>query len=109
MRQILVDHARARAANKRGGDAERVPLVESLRSAEDPQIDLIAIEEALGKVEAIDPRLCQVVEMLFFGALTVEEIAAVLGVDPRTVKRDWAAAMTLLYQALGGERERPES
>lgn len=102
MRQILVDRARARRAAKRGGGVQRVPLIES--SAVEPPIatDILAIDEALSALSRSDPRKAQVVELRFFGGLTVEETAEVLKISPESVLRDWRLAKVWLLRELGG-------
>lgn len=101
MRRILVDHARARAAAKRGADLT-VPLT-GIDVGVDPRApDLLALDEALNALARIDRRQSQLVELRFFGGLTVEETAAVLGIAPITVKRDWTLARTWLYRELKG-------
>jgi RNA polymerase sigma factor (TIGR02999 family) len=100
MRRILVDHARARASIKRGG-GEPVRLVEDGRLEPLP-IDILALDAALDRLAAIDSRQSQLVELRFFGGLTVEEAATVLSVAAVTVKRDWAMARAWLYRELGG-------
>ena len=102
MRQILVDHARRRGARKRGGDLHRVDLDAAEVPVDDRASELLALDDALRHLADLDDRLGRVVELRFFGGLTVEETAEVLDVDPRTVKRDWRKARALLYQALGG-------
>jgi RNA polymerase sigma factor (TIGR02999 family) len=100
MRHILIDRARARAARKRGGGNAAVTLdVDALAASEDPQL-LLDINEALERVAVLDPRLARVVECRFFGGLSEEEIAEVLGVTVRTVQRDWARARMLLRREL---------
>lgn len=89
MRRVLVDAARAKGYQKRGGGAHRVTLVESRAPAQRPEYDLIALHDALTALEALDARKVQVVEMRFFGGLTVEETADALGVSRDTVMRDW--------------------
>jgi RNA polymerase sigma factor (TIGR02999 family) len=101
MRRILVDHARAHAAAKRGA-AVTVPLTDGDVVIDPPPLDLIALNSALDKLERIDARQRRLVELRFFGGLTVEETAEILGVAPITVKRDWALARTWLYRELGG-------
>jgi len=98
MRQILVDAARARGAAKRGG--VRVPFEDWLAASPPPDIDLLALDEALTRLAAEDPRQGQVVELRYFGGLSVEETAEVLGVSPQTVMRDWSAAKLWLVRAL---------
>lgn len=99
MRRILVDHARARAATKRGAGLTMV-LHDADGSYKPPDADILALDAALRKLAAIDPRQCEMVELRFFGGLTVDEVASVLGIAPITVKRDWALARTWLYRAL---------
>jgi RNA polymerase sigma factor (TIGR02999 family) len=100
MRRILVDRARARRANKRGGGAVRVELNESLDGMADRSDALIALDEALEALETLDARKAQVVEMKFFGGLSVEETAAVLKTSPRTVMRDWNLARAWLMREM---------
>ena len=106
MRRILVDHARRHHAAKRGDGARRVPLESVERLAADglavgERADLlVALDEALEKLAALDARQAQVVEMRFFGGLTEDETAQALGIGLRTAKRDWAKARSWLYQAL---------
>jgi RNA polymerase sigma factor (TIGR02999 family) len=102
MRRILVDWARTRGALKRGGDVSSLDLDEALAAAKEPSTDLVAIDDALTALTAVDPRKGQVVEMRFFGGLSVEETAEVLKVSPVTVKREWRAARTWLYRELTG-------
>ena len=101
MRRILVDHARQRAAKKRGGSDLRLTLAEDVAVAE-KSVDLIALDVALAKLAALEPRQARVVEMRFFGGLTGEEAAEVLGVSRETVKRDWIAAKAFLFRELKG-------
>jgi RNA polymerase sigma factor (TIGR02999 family) len=100
MRQILVDHARRRLAGKRGGGATPVPLDEELDGGEPRLLDVLAVDEALHRLRALSDRLARVVEMRFFGGLSVEETAAALGVTDRTVKRDWRKARSVLHHWL---------
>jgi RNA polymerase sigma factor (TIGR02999 family) len=105
MRQVLVDHARGRAADKRGGGAERLQLVEELVPAPDvgPTFaDVLAVDEALSRFAAHDPERARLVELRFFGGLTLEEAAEVLGVSVPTVKRDWRVARAFLARELAG-------
>lgn len=97
MRQILVEHARARQAEKRLGQRERIPLEEAAPMIPPPEVDLLALEQALERLERLYPRTCQVVELRFFGGLTVKETALTLGVSETTVKREWEFARTWLY------------
>lgn len=102
MRQIIVDHARSRGAQKRGGAYQRVDLDAATIAADDSGSAVLALEEALAKLATLDARLARVVELRFFGGLSVEETADVLGIDPRTVKRDWRKARAVLYLTLEG-------
>jgi RNA polymerase sigma factor (TIGR02999 family) len=101
MRGILVDHARAHHAAKRGGGAAHVPFEEALVVSRERTSDLLAIDEALSGLAKMDPRKGRVVELRFFGGLTVEETAAVLGVSSETVQRDWRVARMWLVRELG--------
>jgi RNA polymerase sigma factor (TIGR02999 family) len=107
MRQILVNHARERRAAKRGGGA-KVALEDDAASVQPREIDLIALDEALSRLAALDARQAQVVELRFFGGLTEEEIAEMLGVSVITVKRDWRIARASLYQQLTALADRAE-
>lgn len=100
MRQILVDYVRRKNAEKHGGNAMRVTLQESSAADETPSIDLLALDEALGKLAAIDPLLEKVVVLRFFGGLSNAETAEVLERSTRSVERDWARARMYLYQEL---------
>jgi RNA polymerase sigma factor (TIGR02999 family) len=101
MRRILVDHARAHGAAKRGAGVT-VPLSDGEVVIDPPSVDLIALNTALDKLERLDARQSRLVELRFFGGLTVEETAEILGIAPITVKRDWVLARTWLYRELGG-------
>ena len=92
MRRILVDYARMRKAARREGGRVRVQLVDVLAISEDRLDEVLAIDAALNRLAQWDPRQCRIVEMRFFGGLTEDEIATILGVTPRTVKRDWKVA-----------------
>jgi RNA polymerase sigma factor (TIGR02999 family) len=100
MRQILVDYARGHKAEKRGGAARRFSLEEIEFAPEESAADLLELDAALKKLEAIDERKCRVVDMRFFGGLKETEIAAVLGVNEKTVRRDWQFAKLWLYREL---------
>jgi RNA polymerase sigma factor (TIGR02999 family) len=102
MRRILVDHARRRDAEKRGGSQVCLTLDEGLAWASEPDVDLLAIDEALDKLAVIDEQQARVVELRFFSGLTVEETAIALGVSPKTVKRDWSVARAWLKREIGG-------
>lgn len=100
MRQIIVDRARRQAALKRGAKPVRVNLDEAQLSIEDAAESLLAIEQALRRLADVDERLSRVVELRFFGGFSVEQTAEVVGVDARTIKRDWRKARALLYDTL---------
>jgi len=104
MRRILVDSARARNNDKRGGGIPKVSLDDALRVASVMDPDLVALDDALSELEACHPRKSQVVELRYFGGLSVEETAEALHVSPDTVKRDWRFAKLWLLRALHGER-----
>lgn len=103
MRRILVDHARARRAEKRGGDLVRVTLDESLRAPGGELADALDIDDTLQRLAALDERKAKVVELRVFAGLGVEEVARVLGVSEPTVKREWRFARAWMQKALGGE------
>jgi len=105
MRRILVDFARDRHYLKRGGGAMHVSLAEAAAFTVDRGTDLIALDEALTALAEVDPRKGQVVEMRFFGGLSVEEVAEVLKVSKETVMRDWRLAKVWLLRELGREKE----
>ena len=101
MRRILVDYARARATRKRAGSAVRLDSGEFDIRAQSPQWEeILAVDEALGRLRELDPQQGQVVELRYFSGLSVEETAGVLGISPRTVKRDWAMASAWLRREL---------
>ena len=102
MRRILVNHARDRAAEKRGGERERVSLSLVEVPSGGPDVDLIALEDALERLAKLDERKAKVVELRFFGGLSSEEVAEVLGVSRATVEREWSFARAWLFDALGG-------
>ena len=102
MRQILIERARARAAGKRGGERARVTLDEGLVAAQTASVDLLAVDEALTRLAAIDPQQARLVELRFFGGLTIAEAAEALHVSPATVKRQWAVAKAWLQHEVTG-------
>jgi RNA polymerase sigma factor (TIGR02999 family) len=103
MRRVLVDHARARHAEKRGGDAVFVSLDAAADAPDGSTVgDVLAIDEALERLAAHDPEQVQIVELRYFAGLTVAETARVVGRSPRTVKREWRLAKAWLYQELRG-------
>jgi RNA polymerase sigma-70 factor (ECF subfamily) len=106
MRQVLVDHARSRGYRKRGGGVQRVPLDKALLITPEPELDVLAVDRALEAFAKIDPRKSQVVELRFFGGLSVEETADVLRISVETVKRDWRVAKLWLSRELQGETHR---
>ena len=101
MRRILVDHARRRDAEKRGGTQIRLTFEDAFAIAREPAVELLAIDEALDRLAAIDAQQARVVELRFFSGLSVEETAAALGVSPKTVKRDWSVARAWLRREIG--------
>jgi RNA polymerase sigma factor (TIGR02999 family) len=103
MRQVLVDHARARGYQKRGGDARRVALDETVLVSPGPAVALLALDRALDVLTAADPRKGRVIELRYFGGLSVEETAEVLHVSSDTVKRDWRLAKLWLLRELEGD------
>lgn len=107
MRRILVDHARAHRAQRRGGSSQKLELNESILFSEAQSDDLIALDEALNRLETWDPRQSRIVDMLFFGGLTQEEAAEVLGISVRTVKRDWSVARAWLYGEMSRNSDDP--
>jgi RNA polymerase sigma factor (TIGR02999 family) len=100
MRRILIDHARARHAAKRGGRQIKVQIDDIAVVSDDHCDEMIIIDEALVRLSECDERLCRVVELKFFGGLTEDEIAEVLSISPRTVKRDWKVAKAWLHGEL---------
>jgi RNA polymerase sigma-70 factor, ECF subfamily len=102
MRRILVNHARARQAAKRGGYETRISLDEVLDWAEQREVDFVALDGALEKLTVLDPQQARIVELKFFGGLSVEEIATLLTISTATVKREWRMAKAWLFQQLGG-------
>ena len=106
MRRILTDFARSRHYQKRGGAALHVSFEEALAVSPEKDAEIVAVDEALSALAAVDARKSQVVELRFFGGLSVEETAEVLKVSPETVKRDWRFAKAWLHRALSGEKKR---
>jgi RNA polymerase sigma factor (TIGR02999 family) len=100
MRTILVDHARSHACAKRGGGAGRLELDEALAVSQQKASEVIALDDALKTLALIDPQQSRIVELRFFGGLTVEEAAEVLKVSPATIKREWSSAKAWLYREL---------
>jgi RNA polymerase sigma-70 factor (ECF subfamily) len=104
MRQVLADHARSRQARKRGGDWQRITLDGGELGQERDELDLVALDEALEELGRSDPRKLRVVELRFFGGLTAEEVARVLGVSLSTVESDWRTARAWLQIRLAPDR-----
>lgn len=102
MRQILIERARARGAVKRGGGGPRVTLDDALVAGEDRSIDLLALDEALERLAAMDPEQARLVELRFFGGLTIDETAEAMNISPATVKRHWTVARAWLARELEG-------
>jgi len=100
MRTILVDHARAHASAKRGGGARKLELDEELVISQQKATEVLALDETLKQLALIDPQQSRIVELRFFGGLTVEEAAEVLHVSPATIKREWSTAKAWLYHEL---------
>ncbi len=100
MRRILVDHARARASKKRGGESSRIALDEALAEGAGEDMDLPALDEALRRLAELDPRQVKIVELRFFGGLSIEEAAELLALSPATVKREWSSAKAWLRREL---------
>ena len=105
IRRILVDHARSRQSAKRGGDDVRVPLDDALLAAHARGVELLDLDEALSELSRTDARKGRVVELRYFGGLSVEETAEVLGISPETAKRDWRMAKAWLFNALTERRQ----
>ncbi|HTD96608.1 MAG TPA: sigma-70 family RNA polymerase sigma factor [Edaphobacter sp.] len=104
MRQVLVDHARGHNAAMRGGGLVRVELEEGVAVSKERSEEVLMIDEALTRLEASNPRQARVVEYRYFGGLSVEQIANILGIAPRSVKRDWALARIWLFKEIQGAR-----
>lgn len=100
MRRILVSHARGREAKKRGGGAQRITLEEELAAAPQRDLNLLALDEALTRLETVDPNKSRMVELRFFSGLSVEETAEVMGVSPRTIDRQWQTAKAWLHREI---------
>lgn len=100
MRRILVDHARSRAADKRGEGVPAISLEEVDVSAPEPQMDIVALDQALERLASIDPRQSRLVELRYFGGLSIEETAKVLGISPTTISREWSSAKAWLYREM---------
>lgn len=102
MRQILADHADAKRAAKRGGDAHRVPLEDVTTPSGDRRLDIVALDESLSLLQAADERQARIIELWFFGGLSLGHIASLLGISQRTAERDWRRARAWLNKRLAG-------
>jgi RNA polymerase sigma-70 factor, ECF subfamily len=102
MRHLLVDHARSKQYAKRGGGAQQITLGEGTAIAPEQSVELLALHEALERLAAVDPRKSKIVELRYFGGLTSEETAEVLGVSDITIKREWLKAKAWLFRELSG-------
>ena len=100
MRRILVDHARTHQASKRGGGAVAVPLDEEMARVDEPETDLLALDEALDRLASMDPRQSSIVEMRYFAGLSIRETAEALGISHATVEREWQTAKAWLYNEI---------
>lgn len=105
MRQILVEHARGRDRLKRGGGITHLTLGEAVDWSDDKDLDLVALDDALKSLEKFAPRQSRIVEMRFFGGLSVEEVAAALNLSAITIKREWALAKMWLYREISGKEQ----
>lgn len=103
MRRILVDHAKARHREKRGGDAVKLSLDDMVNLSRERAAELLALDDALDELTGVDERKSRVVELRYFGGFSVEETAQILGVSPETVMRDWKLAKAWLYQQIRRE------
>jgi len=103
MRRILVDHARKHNAAKRGGNNLTLVLDEAVATPAKSEIDLAALDDALNNLATLDPRQANIVEMRFFGGLSIDETSKVLGISPATVKREWTTARSWLFEEMTGK------
>ncbi len=103
MRRILVDHARRQRAAKRGGGATMLAINEEIAAGPERDFDLVALDDALEQLQEFDPRAARLVELRFFGGLTIEETGEVLGLSPATIKREWSTARAWLYREIAAE------
>jgi RNA polymerase sigma factor (TIGR02999 family) len=100
MRHILVDHARAKQAEKRGGGAQKIALEDAISLSNETNVDVLEVDEALQELSTFDELQSHIVELRFFGGLTIEETAHVIGKSPATVKREWSMAKAWLHSKL---------
>lgn len=103
MRQILVEYARGRSAAKRGGNALTLTLDHAVAFPQQTDVDVVALDKALGELSGLDAQQGRIVELRFFAGLTIEDTSEVLGISPATVKRDWVTARAWLFRAMTGE------
>jgi RNA polymerase sigma factor (TIGR02999 family) len=104
MRRILINHARERNAQKRQGYATKISLDDAVGLFEKRELDLVALDEALNELATLDPQQTQIVELRFFGGLTIEEVAEIVGISPATTKREWDSAKLWMRRRLGNGR-----
>ena len=109
IRRIVVDHARNRQRVKRGGGAVQITIDEAIAAPQTTTVDVVALDDALQSLSEVDARKCRVVELRFFGGLSVEETAEVLQVSPETVMRDWKMAKAWLYHELTGSSQKGQA
>jgi RNA polymerase sigma factor (TIGR02999 family) len=102
MRRILIDHARAKRADKRGGDRHRAAVDPDQVAVGDPHMDVLAVDEALTRFAAVDPQAAELVQLRYFGGMTLPEAADAIGISPRTADRLWAFAKAWLFRELSG-------
>lgn len=105
MRQILVDHARKHAAAKRGANPLTLVIDEASAISKAPSLDLLALDNAMQRLASLDPRQCRIVELRFFGGLSIEETALVVNISPATTKREWATARLWLHHAMSNDTQ----
>ena len=103
MRRILVDHARGHRATKRGGGQSRLDIEICDLGSESKPVDVLALDQALERLEKFSPRSSRIIELHFFGGFTIDDTAAILGISTRTAKRDWSVARTWLYKEIYGD------
>jgi RNA polymerase sigma factor (TIGR02999 family) len=108
MREILVDHARRQSSEKRGGGVPKLSLDEALDAGVEPEVDLLEVDAALGRLAGFDPRQARIVELRFFAGLTAREVAEVLEVSRKTVQREWKVARLWLARELSGDGGRAD-
>jgi RNA polymerase sigma-70 factor, ECF subfamily len=105
MRRVLVDHARAHNAAIRGGDLVKVEFEDNLAISPEHLDEVLILNDALTRLEQLEPRQARVVELRYFGGLSVDQVAGILGVTPRSIKRDWAMARIWLFREIKGTKE----